>query len=307
MRNRLESRSARVTHLLIVGAAILLPFNALCATGFPSISGTAANTVVAGHTYEFQPSATGANGATLVFSVTDKPVWARLDRSTGRFWGTPTLTQAGVYGAIEISVSDGTTRTKLPKFAITVTPGTLAGSHVPVISGTAPPTVVAGHGYSFQPTASDSPGNQLVFSITSRPEWATLDKATGRLTGIPTNAQAGSYEEIEISVSDGSVRAQLPKFTITVTPGAPVDQSITVAWVAPSLNTDGTALTNLGGYRIVYGSQPGKYTNSINLTAGLSIYQLDNLPPGTYYLAMMARTTDGVESAPSGEVSVTLT
>jgi hypothetical protein len=212
-----------------------------------------------------------------------------------------------VYGAIEISVSDGTTRTKLPKFAITVTPGTPAGSHVPVISGTPTPSVVAGHGYSFQPTASDSAGNQLVFSITGRPDWATLDKATGRLTGIPTNAQAGSYEEIEISVSDGSVRAQLPKFTITVTPGAQVDQSITVAWVAPSLNTDGTTLTNLGGYRIVYGSQPGKYTNSISLTAGLSIYQLDNLPPGTYYLAMIARTTDGIESAPSGEVSISLT
>jgi Putative Ig domain len=306
MRFNFNFGAARLVNLLIASASLLTPVIVLAATA-PSISGTAATTVVAGQRYTFQPSARDADGGTLVFSVTDKPVWASLDRTTGLFSGTPTLTQAGTYPAIEISVTDGTTRTKLPKFAITVTPGSASGSHAPVISGAPITTVVVGQGYSFQPSATDADGGTLIFSITGKPNWATLNKATGRLTGAPTNAQVGVYEGVELSVSDGTTRAQLPTFAITVTEGAAVSQTATLSWQPPTLNSDGTVLRNLSGYRIVYGSQSGEYTKSITLNnPGLTRYVVESLAAGKYYFALIALATGGQESAPTPEVSITM-
>ena len=310
LQNQSKFESTRLSGSLIFVAALLAPLVASAQTlpnHPPSISGVAPATTIAGQLYSFQPSASDADGNTLVFSVTDKPVWASLNKATGRLSGTPTSAQAGVYGAIEISVSDGYTRTKLPKFSITVAANALA-NHPPSISGTPVPTVAAGSGYSFVPSATDADGNPLVFSVTSKPSWADLNKATGRLTGVPTNAQAGSYEEIEISVSDGYSRVSLPKFTITVTPTAPTTRTVTLSWTPPLVNTDGTTLTDLSGYRILYGSVSHQYGHSIDVNnAGLTRYVLENLPAGTYYFAMTARNTAGSESDASVEVRADLT
>ena len=306
MQNGVIFQSTRLATSLVCLAAFLAPVGAVAQTASnhaPTITGVAAATVTAGQLYSFQPSATDADGNTLVFSVTDKPAWASLNKATGRFSGTPTNEQTGVYQSIEVSVSDGYTRTKLPKFSITVAANPLA-NHAPSITGSPVATVAAGSGYSFTPTAMDADNNPLVFSITSKPTWSTLDKVTGRLTGTPTNAQAGSYEEIEISVSDGQKRVSLPKFSITVTPAAPVDHAVTIAWMAPLVNTDGTILTNLSGYRILYGTQPGVYKNSVNVENGLTSYRLDNLPAGTYYFAMTSRNAAGAESDVSVEIRV---
>jgi putative Ig domain-containing protein len=180
-------------------------------------------------------------------------------------------------------------------------------NRAPSIEGTAITTVTAGQGYSFVPSTADADGDPLQFSISSMPSWATFDVATGRLWGAPTNAQSGSYEEIEISVSDGALSAKLPQFAITVMASVATNHAVTVAWQAPTLNTDGTTLTDLSGYRIVYGDQPGTYTQSIDLAnAGLASYLVENLSAGRYYFALVARNGDGIESEPSMEVSINL-
>ena len=73
------------------------------------------------------------------------------------------------------------------------------------------------------------------------------------------------------------------------------------------LNTDGTALTNLSGYRLMYGSQPGKYLHTVDVDNGLTRYALEDLPAGTYYIAMTARNSAGQESDNSLEVSIDVT
>src|SRR6185503_2538544 len=118
----------------------------------PVISGAPASAVMAGQTYSFQPAASDADGNALTFSVTSKPAWARLDQTTGHFYGTPTSAQIGVYEEIEISVYDGTVRTRLPKFSISVNANPALGS-APTISGTPVTSAVAGNAYSFQPSA----------------------------------------------------------------------------------------------------------------------------------------------------------
>jgi len=86
----------------------------------------------------------------------------------------------------------------------------------PTISGTPPLEVVVGQMYDFTPKASDPEGRTLVFSIYGLPQWAKFDRYTGRLSGVPGAANAGTTGKIVIAVSDKKTMAYLPEFRITV-------------------------------------------------------------------------------------------
>ncbi len=68
----------------------------------------------------------------------------------------------------------------------------------PVISGSPPETVLQNNNYTFTPTASDADGDNLVFSITNRPSWASFDIATGSLSGTPVKMDVGITRAITI-------------------------------------------------------------------------------------------------------------
>jgi hypothetical protein len=132
--------------------------------------------------------------------------------------------------------------------------------------------------------------------------WATFSSATGQLSGTPTSLHVGSYANILISVSDGKASAALAPFAITVADTSNGAASLT--WMPPTQNTDGTTLTNLAGYRIVYGVSASQLTQTIQVTnAGMSSYVVENLAPGTYYFAIRAYTASGAESAESNVVA----
>jgi hypothetical protein len=82
----------------------------------------------------------------------------------------------------------------------------------------------------------------------------------------------------------------------------------TLSWSAPSENSDGSTLTDLGGFKIYYGGALTQLTNTVTLTnPGLLTYVLAELPSGTtYYFAVTAVTRTGVESAQSDVVSTTI-
>ncbi|KVX02525.1 Ig-like domain-containing protein [Shewanella frigidimarina] len=87
----------------------------------------------------------------------------------------------------------------------------------PVISGSPTTTVAQNSSYSFAPTANDVDGNTLSFSVSNKPAWAIFSTTTGALTGTPVEADVGVTSGIIISVSDGTLTAALPAFSITVT------------------------------------------------------------------------------------------
>ena len=57
--------------------------------------------------------------------------------------------------------------------------------------------------------ANDADNDTLGFTIQNRPSWASFDTATGRLSGTPTSANVGAFNNIVISVSDGRASASL--------------------------------------------------------------------------------------------------
>lgn len=76
----------------------------------------------------------------------------------------------------------------------------------------------------------------------------------------------------------------------------------TLAWKAPTTNTDGTLVTDLAGYKVYYGTAHGTYSNSVTI-GKVTSYSINNLAPGTYYFTVTAYDTTGLESGYSNEVS----
>jgi hypothetical protein len=113
--------------------------------------------------------------------------------------------------------------------------------------------------------------------------------------------QVGAYSGIVITVSDGKASKSLAAFSINVfQPGGGVG-SATLAWSAPTQNTDGSAITDLGGYVIYHGLSPTALTSTVRISnPGVSTYVMDNLPTGTHYFALAAFNSSGVESAQTG-------
>lgn len=92
-----------------------------------------------------------------------------------------------------------------------------SGNNAPALNGSPAAQIVEGQAYTFAPTASDADNDTLVFSISNLPSWASFDSATGALSGTPGVGDVGVYDNIQITVSDGSASTDLPAFSITVT------------------------------------------------------------------------------------------
>jgi hypothetical protein len=179
-----------------------------------------------------------------------------------------------------------------------------AGNRAPTIGGSPQGTILVGQPYNFAPTAADADNNTLTFTITNKPAWASFDTATGKLTGTPTGADVRTYSNIRISVSDGTASANLNPFEIQVT--AVATGTATLSWTPPTQNTDGSALTNLNGYKVYWGTSQGNYANSASVGMGIANYVVEQLTPGTWYFTVTAINSQGVESAYSNVASKTI-
>jgi len=91
------------------------------------------------------------------------------------------------------------------------------------------------------------------------------------------------------------------------TPADMGQRSVALAWSAPRTNDDGSALTDLAGYRIYYGSHSGSYGAFVTLNdPAASSYHLGGLAPGTWYIVVKAVNRAGAQSIASPEVSKTI-
>ncbi|MCC2606356.1 Ig-like domain-containing protein [Planctobacterium marinum] len=215
----------------------------------PVISGTPATSVFQNDEYRFTPTATDAEGDTLVFSIANRPAWAAFNTRTGTLRGTPVAANVGSYANVVIIVSDGQNSSSLESFTITV----VARNNVPTISGSPRTAITQGNDYSFTPTATDIDGDSLTFSATGLPNWLSVNSATGALTGTPDLEDVGTTGSIILTVSDGTDSASLNAFTVTVTEANAVpvasnssvtlDEDASVAITPAVSDGDGDALS----------------------------------------------------------------
>ena len=186
-----------------------------------------------------------------------------------------------------------------------------AGTSMPIdrsatgtqIQGSPATTAKVGQAYSFQPTVPGAGGATVKYSITNTPSWAKFDAATGKLTGTPSATQVGTYKDIMIAAVFGTQTVTLPAFSIVVSEGNPVG-GVTLSWQAPTNNADGSALVDLKGYKVHYGSESKSYSDTIQVSnPGVTTYMVENLKAGQYYFAVTAYNSAGQESSLSGELA----
>jgi hypothetical protein len=176
----------------------------------------------------------------------------------------------------------------------------------PTISGTPTGSVLQGQSYLFQPSASDPDNDPLTYSVANKPAWAAFSMTTGALSGTPSAADVGTYSNVTISVSDGrGGSSSLTSFSISVVDVA--SGSVTLSWTPPTTNEDGSALSDLAGYRVYWGTTQGVYPNSAPIdNPGTATYVLDNLTPNKYYFVATAIDTSGNESTFSAVATKTI-
>ncbi|MGD0502424.1 MAG: putative Ig domain-containing protein [Steroidobacteraceae bacterium] len=207
-------------------------------------------------------------------------------------------------------MGDGNSPTGTTSSTSSSSPGSSTQAAVPSVrvSGTPPASVVAGNAYVFQPTVVTT-GGTAAFSATGLPGWATINTSSGEISGTPASSDVGTTGNIVISAADGSATASLPAFQIMVTAASITlaTGSASLSWTAPTLNTDGSPVTNLVGYHIYYGTSAGALTSMIDVAAAATTeYEISNLTSGTYYFVVMAYNSWGFESAASNQASKTI-
>jgi hypothetical protein len=172
-------------------------------------------------------------------------------------------------------------------------------NRLPTIGGDPAASVIAGDVYSFTPYVNDPDGDELFFSISNLPPWASFDKLTGNISGTPETIHSGIYEDIMISVSDGSNSTVAMTFAIQVDGLGDTNSTAVLSWEIPTTRTDGTVLpvNEINGYRVYMGTSDNDLAMIVDLNDGYQTsYTVTDLPAGTYHFAVTTYDTDDNES-----------
>jgi len=169
--------------------------------------------------------------------------------------------------------------------------------------------------YSYVPTpiGANTPG--LTYSIVNKPTWATFSAPSGTLSGIPAQSNVGTTGNIEITATDGTQRATVGPFSISVT----LQQSQTSPPVPPTIS--GTPLTTItagGTYSFApVASDPNGYALTFSIlnapswtNFNASTGQLSGTPPSTdvgTYSDIVITVSDGHASASLAAFAIQVT
>ena len=128
--------------------------------------------------------------------------------------------------------------------------------------------------------------------------------------GVAAGTDSWQTASIDLELGDNRITV-----TAENTAGATTSRSIVVnretgqtgsaalSWAAPTARTDGSALTNLAGYKIFYGRMSGVYDYQIDINnPAVLTYLVENLVSGDWYFALAAVDSEGLESDRSNEV-----
>jgi hypothetical protein len=178
-------------------------------------------------------------------------------------------------------------------------PNNVHTNRAPVIDQPGDGYARAGQPFSYRPVVTDGDGDELRFTAANLPPWARVDAATGEVTGSPTAADAGIYEDIVITAADASHVTRSQPFSITVN-GDVATGTATLRWEAPPSRLDGAPLDDLAGYRILFGRDSDNLDRSVLIDdPNVTTFEFKELPAGIWYFAVVAVNAGGLEGPPT--------
>jgi hypothetical protein len=152
---------------------------------------------------------------------------------------------------------------------------------------------------------------QNASGVTPTLTWCTEQQASPGLTcsGTPATSCTASGDWSGSKPAAGSEVLPVTKVTKSFVLDCqwPGKNSLKVGWTPPTLNTDGTPLTTLAGYRIYYSTSPAMTNNQVKLISSSTATTdtITGLTPGsTYYMVIRAFNTQNIESDNSSPVLV---
>jgi|GEM_PF-2101298 len=88
---------------------------------------------------------------------------------------------------------------------------------------------------------------------------------------------------------------------------SPSSQAVTLSWDPPTQNEDGSALTDLAGFRVYYGENSQQLDRRIDIpNPSISRYLVEGLTAGTWFFAVSAYANTTAESRLSEVVNMML-
>jgi len=137
---------------------------------------------------------------------------------------------------------------------------------------------------------------------------ASIATAALMMTLAACGGGGGSGSSTSATVPPASTPPTTPTNPAPTNPPPTASGTAELTWTAPTLNEDGTPLTNLAGYKVRYGQTPGTLTQVRDIAnPATTSVTIEGLSSGTWYFTLASYTNAGVESAPTGAVSKTIT
>lgn len=188
-------------------------------------------------------------------------------------------------------------------------------THTLTISGNPASTAEVSEAYTFTPAATDARHRSLKFAIRNKPAWAGFNTANGTLSGTPSAADVGLFDNIGISVSDGYSRASLAPFSIRVTeqsgqtttsPSAPtITGNPAASVIEGSLYTFQPVANDTDGDALSFSVQNKPSWANFSIASGLLSGTPTTIDVGTYANIKIS-VSDGVSSAALPAFSITV-
>ena len=115
---------------------------------------------------------------------------------------------------------------------------------------------------------------------------------------------SGADSAASVAPVASNTTSTAPTTVAATPPVTTVNGVATLDWQPPTENSDGSALTNLAGYTVYYGTSPDNLAKSVKVSnPGLTAYSVTGLTSGTWYFAVTSYSADGVESSRTATVS----
>ncbi len=165
----------------------------------PTLEGTPPPQAYEDGNYSFLPVAKDIDtNTTLLFSSVNFPAWLSINTQTGRISGIPSQSDVGIKNQLRIVVSDGEYSDTI-EFRLEIIPVNDAPQIQSIGSSV---NVYEDSNFSLDINATDEEGDSFTFRATDLPQWARLDSATGKISGVPTNDDVGLSNPIRVFVRD---------------------------------------------------------------------------------------------------------
>ncbi|SNB46427.1 DUF2341 domain-containing protein [Geobacter sp. DSM 9736] len=166
-------------------------------TDTPVISSAPVTAATENVPYTYQVVATATGGGALSFALPAKPAGMAVSDSGLITW-IPTYDDAGNQN-VTVRVTDGSGRSTDQNFTILVE----SMNRKPAIQPITSMTAVENHPLSYQISAADPDGDEVIYSLTSAPSGMTISPS-GFISWTPGSSDIGPHEII-VKVTDGNL------------------------------------------------------------------------------------------------------